>query len=157
MKLRNPNQVKFINAFVRSGDIDIAIKESGVSQNKAKELISRYKSIYEGFFEKMGLCKEDVIKEHIALIKNPIKSTTLSPEGELKTSFDTTTKMKAIDTYYKLIKALDGEGITVQTNIFAQVDSETEKAIMEEINKNENLQELFMKRIEKMKQGGNKS
>lgn len=152
MKLVNAAHKKFINAFTRSGDIESAIKESGVSKEKAKAILNRYKSIYEGFFERLGMSKESVIKEHIELIKNPIRTTSLSSEGELKTTYDNATKLRAIESYYKLIKAIEEPAINLSTTIYSGIDLEKERLIMEEINKNSKLQTIFMEHIEKLKQ-----
>ena len=151
MRMINASHKKFINAFTRSGDIDAAIKESGVSKEKAKAILNRYKSIYEGFFERLGMSKEMVIKEHIDLIKNPVKTTSLTAEGELKTTYDNNTKLRAIESYYKLIKAIEEPAFNMSTNVYTSIDLEKERIVMEEINKSPKMKAVFMEHIEKLK------
>ena len=139
----------FIDIFIRTHDFEFAIKKVGLTKTQGSQYLSQYKSIYTAIFEKMGMPKEEVVKKHIELINDPIKSESYNGKTEVETTtYDNATKMKAIEIYYKLTNAIEDSKIIVNTVVASDTDKIKELEIAKIINDDPMLREKFMNVIE---------
>jgi len=137
---------KFLNAFIKTESLEDAIKQSGLSRQKAQYYLRKYKNLYVGLFEKLGMPKEAVIQKHIALIDEP-KSSVHTFKGITTTTYDNKTQLKAIALYYELISALKEDTIIINNDI-SNGEKLKELAIAKMIDKDPALREKFMNLIE---------
>ena len=137
---------KFLEAFFKTESVEDAITKSGLSKSKAQTYLRKYKNMYVGLFEKLGMPKDEVIKRHIALIDKP-RSIEHEFKGIKTTNFDNKTQLKAIELYYKLIAALTESDVIINTNM-SDVDKIKELEVAKIIGDDPALREKFMNVIE---------
>lgn len=137
---------KFLTAFIKTESLEDAIKQSGLSRKKAQYYLNKYKHLYVGLFEKLGMPKEAVIQRHIALIDKP-KASIHTFKGITTTHYDNKTQLKAIALYYELISAIKDDPIIINNDI-SNGDKLKELAIARLIDKDSALREKFMNLIE---------
>ena len=136
----------FLKAFFETESIDEAIKKSGLSKKKAEYYLRKYKNLYVGLFERLGMPKDEVIKKHIKLIDEP-KSSEHTFKGITTKNYDNKTQLKAIELYYKLINALNDNDVIINTNV-SDVDKIKELEVSKIIGDDPSLREKFMNVIE---------
>src|SRR4030042_6134358 len=81
----------FVETLALTRDFNESLRASGITEKiMGKALFSKYKNVYKAVFETLGLTEEDVLKEFISLIKEPI-------EDEVRIESASGTIIKRID------------------------------------------------------------
>jgi len=108
---------KFLTVYIETHVVDQACKAAGISKHQAHRIIENYQNKFKAKLAILGLTEDNVLTELKKLILSPQDVSYDTMRGKLVSIPDNHLRIKAIETYLKLIGALsDGPLMVVNIN-----------------------------------------